>query len=162
VRERWRIIHSLCNKNEGRASSERMCVKQVRRCCRPGPALQSVLVRNLCVILMLIAALLPSRAFSLSENAAQHTAKGQDEVGCQHCACGGGSTCCLKPAAPDSDSNVPTPPRVQHFDSLATLACSGIMVSRTDVSLGSAGSGYADSGKRRQIPLYLRNCTFLI
>jgi hypothetical protein len=153
---------SLCNKSEGRASSDWMCVKQVHRCCRPGPALQSAVVRNLCVILMLIAAFLPSRALSYSGNAAQHTAKRQDGVGCQHCACGGDSTCCLKPAAPDSDSNVPTPPRAQHFDSLATLACSDILVSRTDVSLGSAGSGYADSGKRRHIPLYLRNCTFLI
>lgn len=162
MRERWLRLHSRCNKNEGRASSDRMCVKQVRRCCRPGPALQSLVVRNLCVILMLIAALLPSRALSYSDNAAQHTAKGQDEVGCQHCACGGDSTCCLKPAAPDADSNVPTPSRVQHFDSLATLACSGILVSRTDVSQESAGSAYGNSGKRRHIPVYLRNCTFLI
>ena len=152
-----------CNKSDTSASSGMMRFKNVHRCCEPRLAIQSSIVRNLCVILMLIAALLPSRTFLFASDAAvEHTGKQQGEVGCRHCACGGDSTCCLKPATPDSKSPAQTPLRVQHFDSLAMLACPAVLVSRRDAPRCIQDGGDAESGKRRHVPIYLRNCSFLI
>lgn len=140
-----------------------MGIHQKQRCWRRACGLRSILVRNICVILMLIAAILPSRALSFANSAAVHVPKQQGKAGCQHCACGGDSTCCLKQTAPNPEpAPIQTPVRVHHFDFLALVARSEVLFSKTDFYRITPHRDYAQIGNRRFIPAFIQNCSFVI
>lgn len=125
--------------------------------------IRSFSVRWLCVILMLVAAIVPSRTSLLASPVVKHDVREPGESGCRHCNCGGDNSCCLKAGKAEPESPAQAPTRANPADSIAILVDGVISEDHARELLTGIGSPtFVAEADRRTVPTYIRNCSLIM
>jgi hypothetical protein len=150
-----------CNESQGRALTEVML--ECTEYCRARTAqIQSLSVRWICLILMLVTAIVPSRTSLLASPVVEHNVREPGETGCQHCNCGGDNSCCLKARKAESKSPAQAPVRTSASDSIAILLDT-LSLEDTARDLTRIGRlAFVAEIVRATVPTYIRNCSLIM
>ena len=146
----------------GRALIEVM-LKRIVYCRDRTAEIKSLSVRWLCVILMLVVAIVPSRTSLLASPVVTHDVREPGESRCQHCNCGGDNSCCLKAGKAEPESPAQAPTRANPADSIAILVDGVISEDHARDLLTRIGSPtFVSEADRRTVPTYIRNCSLIM
>lgn len=137
-------------------------LKRVDYCRDLTAEIQSFSVRWLCVILMLATAIVPSRTSLLASPVVEHNLREPGESGCQHCNCGGDSSCCLKAGKAESKNPVHAPLRTNVTDTIAILIHPVIIEDQARDLARSGDLALAAEAHYRTVPTYIQNCSLII